>query len=164
MLFMIMNISDSSNCISLYNRSAAWFDAPTTSTTYKVNASWVSGWWPAKGEFEKPVPHQPKWALHCSSKREGFLPWTGCQSKTVVWTDKGYFTFSPGISTSYNRTFAGRNFTDQDPVQVTTSNPVDLWLLCGINGSCTDLTPFVMIGGGVHGVATFSWSSSEPFR
>ena len=67
-LFRIRNISDSSNCISLYNRSAAWFDAPTTSTTYKINDSWVSGWWPAKSEFEKPAPHQPKWALHCSSK------------------------------------------------------------------------------------------------
>ena len=34
-----------------------------------------------------------------------------------------------------------------DPLRSNT-NPFDQWLLCGVNGSCTNLAPMAMIGGG----------------
>ena len=48
-----------------------------------------------------------------------------------------------------------------DPLR-TNANPFDQWLLCGVNGSCTDLAPMAMIGGGSSekGELTFDWKGT----
>ena len=56
---------------------------------------------------------------------------------SVAWASKGeYFTFSPGISTSFNNTHAGFNFSDQNSFLEYPSTLFGNWLLCGTNGSC----------------------------
>lgn len=153
---LVKNLNDTSGCIQLYNQTAGWFALPETSSgpCHSANASWVSGWWPAEIATGQP-PRQPKWAPYCQGINWGDLwPWTGCQSRTVIWANKGkYFTFSPGINTAFNNTHAGHNFSDQNPFQVYPSNPFDNWLLCGINGSYMNLEPMVMMNGGSHGVS-----------
>ena len=39
------------------------------------------------------------------------------------------------------------------------ANPFDQWLLCGVNESCTDLSPMAMFGGGYSekGQMGFEW-------
>lgn len=55
------------------------------------------------------------------------------------------FSFSPPMCSDHvNIT----NFTSQDPHLSNPPNPFNLWLLCGTNGSCSDLSPFSMIQGG----------------
>lgn len=53
----------------------------------------------------------------------------------------------------------GNNFTTINPRR-SNINPFDQWLLCGINGSCTDLTPMVMLKGGKgeKGQLSFTWT------
>ena len=75
------------------------------------------------------------------------LPWTGCQAKKYTWAVEKYFSFSPYISREYNDTFAGYDFSAVDPLRPN-SNPFDQWLLCGVNGSCTDIAPMALIRGG----------------
>lgn len=161
---MVKNISLSSPCILLYNQTAAWFGLPEDANgpCKSANATWISGWWPARGSDES-APRQPKWAPFCYGPNWGQRwPWTGCQSHRVIWANTGkHFTFSPGISTGFNATFAGSNYTDQDPHLFYVSNPFDDWLLCGVNGSCMNLEPMGMVGGGGHGVTEFSWSTSK---
>ena len=55
-----------------------------------------------------------------------------------------YFTFSPYISTTHNKSFSGYN----------------VWLLCGVNGSCTNFSAFSMLKDGGWGNASFSWNTS----
>lgn len=153
----------SNSCIVLYNQTAAWFDLPYHSGPCRAaNASWISGWWPAR-QGKGVLPVQPKWAPYCYGPNWGqYWPWTGCQSHKVTWAHSdSVFTFSPAISTSFNDTYAGSNYTDQDPNQVYSSNPFDNWLLCGVNGSCMNLEPMAMIAGGAHGISEYTWSSSK---
>ena len=161
---LVKNISYVGECIQLYNQSAAWFEIPWDTPPYSVNASYLSGWWPSMDPTGTPS-RQPRWAPFCIGEigGDGRFPWTGCQSREVVWAKKDLFSFSPNISTVFNATYPGRNFTNQDPRTFSVANPFDVWLLCGINGSCTDLSPFAMVGGGVQGVGRFNWSSSTPF-
>lgn len=164
--YIVHNISEASSCIPLYNQTAGWFDLPPDSggPCHSAKATWVSGWWPAKMSNSIP-PRQPKWAPYCSGVNWGEIwPWTGCQSHTVTWVDKAQrFSFSPWISTGFNKSFPGSNFSDQNPFQSYVSNPFDNWLLYGINGSCMNLEPMIVIGGGVHGVSQFTWSTSCPW-
>lgn len=44
------------------------------------------------------------------------------------------------------------------------SNPFDLWLLCGINGSCMDLASLAMVNGGAFGLSHVIWNTSEAFE
>ena len=103
------------------------------------------------------------------------LPWTGCQARKPAWVVEGYFSFSPYISVEINEIFAGHDFTFMNPDRAD-ANPFDQWLLCGVNGSCTDLSPMAMIGGGYSekgqmgfewkgtlsaGSGSFDWSSSN---
>ena len=57
---LIVNISQDSACVQLYNQTAAWFDRPFNSST-GANATWVRGTWPAsipKGNASiLPQPH-----------------------------------------------------------------------------------------------------------
>ena len=55
----------------------------------------------------------------------------------ATWAVEGLFSFSPNIG-------RGPNFTVVDPNQAN-ANPFDQWLLCGVNGSCTDLSPLAML-------------------
>ena len=89
------------------------------------------------------------------------LPWTVCQAQKYTWAVEKYFSFSPYISREYNDTFAGYDFSAVDPLRPN-SNPFDQWLLCGVNGSCTDLAPMAMIGGGSSekGELTFDWKGT----
>ncbi|XP_033616552.1 uncharacterized protein LOC117284967 [Fukomys damarensis] len=49
----------------------------------------------------------------------------------------------------------GAPFVNQRVGRRSWINPFDNWLLCGINGSCSDLRPFAMIGGGAQGWGRF---------
>ena len=42
--------------------------------------------------------------------------------------------------------------------------PLYVWLLCGVNGSCTDLSPLSMVAGGAWGNASFYWNGSSVFE
>lgn len=162
---VVHNISlNQTDCILLYNQTAAWFDAPSESG--QTNATWISARWPiaaSKGNF--PIPSQPKWSPFCTGRRDSALPpWTGCQSRGVRWAVKDHFTFSPNIGTLFNDTLPGYNWTFQNPAQAVVANPFDNWLLCGVNGSCTDLAPMAMVLGGGVGNASLYWNASETFE
>ena len=45
------------------------------------------------------------------------------------------------------------------PLKLFSANPFDIWLLCGVNGSCTDISPLAMLQGGSIGNASFEWNS-----
>ena len=73
----VRNISENSKCVQMYNQIAAWFDLPEDSygPCHSANASWISGWWPAK-HGEEQAPRQPKYAPHCLGINWGkFWPW-----------------------------------------------------------------------------------------
>lgn len=159
----VRNISDKSDCVLIYNQTAAWFQLSdghfdwTESYRLSLTGVWLEGWWPTNDGQDIRPPGQPHWAPFCFGNTEEDLlfPWTGCQDRVVQWAKRGYFTFSPGMGTTFNATFAGYNYTWQDPSLDLPINPYNVWLLCGINGSCTDLSPMAMIGGGAHGIARF---------
>lgn len=46
---------------------------------------------------------------------------------------------------------------EQDPHM----NPFNKWILYGVNGSCTDVAPLVMIQGGAYGVHSFTCYSQH---
>ena len=101
-------------------------------------------------------PIQPKLAPFCTGRQDVKLALssTGCQSRDAGWAIEGLFSFSPFIG-------QGHNFTNMDPSQAN-ANPFDQWLLCGINGSCTDLSPLAMIKGGrgEMGQLEFDWKGT----
>jgi hypothetical protein len=77
---------------------------------------------------------------------------------------KNYFSFSPYIATVHDSSFSWYNWTYQNPAQVGSSNPFNVWLLCGVNVSCTDLSPLSMVVGGAWGNASFYWNGSNVFE
>ena len=87
------------------------------------------------------------------------LPWTGCQARKPFWVVEGFFfSFSPYVSVEINEILARRDFNFMDPDRAD-ANPFDQWLLCGVNESCTDLSPMAMIEGGYSekGQMGFEW-------
>lgn len=99
---LIVNISQDSVCMQLYNQTAAWLDRPFNSST-RANATWIRGTWPVsipKGNAS--IPPQPRWTPFCRGVRDSLPPWTGCQSRKAAWVVKKYFTFSPYISTMHD--------------------------------------------------------------
>ena len=76
---------------------------------------------------------------------------------------KKYFTFSPYISTRHSQAFAGNNWTYQSPAQRGANNPFNVWLLCRVDGRCTDLSPLSILMGGAWGNASFYWNGSDLF-
>lgn len=146
--------SSSPPCVQLTLGTAlAWRPAENNRT---VEAPWIQGWWP-NGKLNASGPLQPRWAPFCkrTPKRMPF-PWTECQSRKVTRIIDPYFTFSPDL-----RTFLGsRNpsvpYTNKRTNSEEWTNPFDNWLLCGTNGSCSDLRPFAMIGGGMQGAGRYS--------
>ena len=101
---------------------------------------------------------------HFAEVYETLPPWTGCQSRKAAWVVKKYFTFSPYISTTHNQTFAGYDWAYQSPAQRRANNPFNVWLLCGVNGSCTDLSPLSILMGGAWGNASFYWNGPDLFE
>lgn len=107
------------------------------------NVSWIQGWWPAKEGSGYP-PFQPMWAPFCveGPQCQGSLPWSGCQSREIIWAKENYFSFSPDISVN----------SSQAPVNESSPHwykldAFNIWLLGGINGNCMDLSPLAMVGG-----------------
>lgn len=147
---MISDLKDQSQCISLYNQSAAWLKEAAWRTHFEIiaNASVIQGWWPSR-KSRKALPQQPRMAPFCKgrSSENSMLPWTGCQARKPAWVVEGFFSFSPYISVEINEIFAGHDFTFMNPDRAD-ANPFDQWLLCGVNGSCTDFSSTAMIGGG----------------
>ena len=68
------------------------------------------------------------------------------------------------IGTVHNSSFSGYNWTYENPAQVGASNPFNVWLLGGVNGSCTDLSPLSMVAGGAWGNSSFYWNGSNVFK
>ena len=90
------------------------------------------------------------------------LPWTGCQARKTFWVVEGFFfSISPHVSVEINEILAGHDFNFMDPDRAD-ANPFDQWLLCGVNESCTDLSPMAMIEGGYSekGQMGFEWQGT----
>jgi hypothetical protein len=47
---------------------------------------------------------------------------------------------------------------------VRADNLFNVWLLCGVNGRCTDLSPLSILIGGAWGNASFYWNRSDLFE
>lgn len=160
----VTNLNDSSHCIHIYNQSAAWLQESSWGEHNEVvtKAVLLYGWWPSLsgGGYSSP---QPRWAPYCKGamQDDSPVPWTGCQDRLATWAVDGHFSFSPYISVKFNSSHPGHNITHMDPER-SNVNPFDLWLLCGINGSCTDLSPMVMLGGGRvgRGSLSFDWKGT----
>lgn len=151
---LISSLQDKTQCISLYNQSAVWLKKVSfggAAFDMKADAIVIRGWWPSRkgGRSKNKPPSQPRMAPFCreESMEDVMLFWTGYQAKRYTWAVENYFSFSPYISREFNDTFAGYYFSHMDPLRSNT-NPFDQWLLCGVNGSCTNLAPMAMIGGG----------------
>ncbi|XP_063118813.1 uncharacterized protein LOC134479340 isoform X1 [Rattus norvegicus] len=131
-------------CIMLSNQSSAWLREATWGTGEEdivANATVLYGWWPYINSSTCPL-RQPKLAPFCrgTQDEELTLPWTGCQSRDSAWAVQNFFSYSPDLG-------GGENFTTIDP-RWSNNNPFDQWMLCGINGSCTDVMPMAMLLGG----------------
>ena len=131
-------------CLLLLNYSYAGLEMTVkTDDGYKANATVLYGWWPhvhsTDDDCSNP-PRQPQLAPFCTGipAEDTLFPWTGCQARRSGWAKRGIFSFSP--LEGYG------NFTTMDPWRYDI-NPFDLWLLCGHNGSCTDLMPMGMLLG-----------------
>ena len=123
-------------CLLLLNYSYAGLEMTVkTDDGYNANATVLYGWWPhvhsTDDDCSNP-PRQPQLAPFCTGipAEDTLFPWTGCQARRSGWAKRGIFSFSP--LEGYG------NFTTMDPWRYDI-NPFDLWLLCGHNGSCTDL-------------------------
>ncbi|XP_057350444.1 uncharacterized protein LOC130681393 [Manis pentadactyla] len=177
-----------SNCLSLKQHMYGWFSRDRKSgefsqsfrenKTYTYAAVSQMVLW-INGTFVKPPikqinysniffpyrPRQPKYAPHCMGDYEGEQwPWTDCQSHATTWADEGHkFSLSPDMEeisgSVYRRVAEGGEF-QQDVGR----NPFHKWLLCGVNGSCSDLSPFIVLQGGGIGMSNSSctYESTSP--
>lgn len=126
----------------------------TVTQNFTTNAVWFNGSWPWTNYFNSSnstPPTQPKWAPSCWGTYKGeSWPWTGCQSRRVRWADRIIkFTFSPDV-VGPDRYVQG--FFQQEDIV----NSFNTWLLCGVNGSCLDASPLIMISDGSFGEGNFS--------
>ncbi|XP_057347717.1 uncharacterized protein LOC130680663 [Manis pentadactyla] len=158
------------NCISLKQRKYGWFSDPITglgpsgNLTSPQNVLWINGTFVESPEgithasketggstiSAPPVPRQPKYAPHCLGDYEGERwPWTDCQSAAVTWADERHmFTVSPDMTEK--RSWGTALVKDSNYSQPMNRNPFHKWMLCGVNGSCTDLSPLsALLGGGI---------------
>lgn len=151
------------NCISLKQRKYGWFSDPITgivlggleNLTIPQNVLWINGTFvdPPGGLNSTTSLRQPKYAPHCLGDYEGEpWPWTDCQSATVTWADTHQrFTISPDMTEG--RSWGTALIKDSNYSQPMNRNPFHKWMLCGINGSCTDLSPLSALLGGGKGVS-----------
>ncbi|XP_063136744.1 uncharacterized protein LOC120099615 [Rattus norvegicus] len=157
--FGIFNkISSDLPCIMSSNQSSAWLREATWGAGEEdivANATVLYGWWPYINSSTCPL-HQPKLAPFCRGTLDEklTLPWTGCQSRDSAWAVQNFFSFSPDLGGRVNFNTIGPRWSN--------NNPFDQWMLCGVNGSCTDLTPMAMLlgGKGEKGRLSFSWTGN----
>ncbi|XP_073071484.1 uncharacterized protein [Manis javanica] len=113
-------------------------------------------------------PRQPKYASHCVGDYEGELwPWTDCQSTVVTWaTERQEFTISPDMEgRPANEAWWPVKVLEGEFRQQLSMNPFHKWMLCGVNGSCTDLSPFSALQGGGIGVKNITfWCENNHMR
>ncbi|XP_055464764.1 uncharacterized protein LOC129678107 [Psammomys obesus] len=145
------NQTHADSCIKLGNFSYAKLGKETIrNRTSSANATVLFGWWPQHGSSygSNERKHQPQYAPFCTGRHADssiIFPWTGCQSRRAHLLENGLFTFSP--LEGYG------NYTEMSPWNYPT-NPFNIWLLCGVGGSCTDLSPMVTILGGATATTT----------
>ena len=120
---------------------------------------WLNGTFPSPNWNEMERPHQTRIAPHCGGEDEGELPpWTDCQSSVARWIDEHkYFTFSPNMLFGPEEEFVMRMGLFLQDHRLSLYHK---WLLCGINGSCTDLNPLVFLKGGAVGKAIYTGLSN----
>ncbi|XP_073087438.1 endogenous retrovirus group K member 7 Env polyprotein-like [Manis javanica] len=113
-------------------------------------------------------PRQPKYASHCVGDYEGELwPWTDCQSTVVTWaTERQEFTISPDMEgRPANEAWWPVKVLEGEFRQQLSMNPFHKWMLCGVNGSCTNLSPFSALQGGGIGVKNITfWCENNHTR
>nr|XP_044992401.1 anaphase-promoting complex subunit 13 isoform X1 [Jaculus jaculus]XP_044992402.1 anaphase-promoting complex subunit 13 isoform X1 [Jaculus jaculus] len=115
--------------------------------TFTELTIWFNGTF-VVGDNASEVLYQPHLTPRCGGVDEGDLwPWSDCQSSAVGWADKQHlFTFSPEMRGRHPYVGAWK---DGLFLQDERYNPFTKWLLCGVNGSCTDFSPFVLLQGGI---------------
>lgn len=123
--------------------------------TYTQEVIWFRGTFlmPNESDSQK-SPNQPKLAPHCRGTYEGEKwPWMGCQAAQTKWADKNQlFTFSPNMRGPFGQQSEMKSgLFLQDKRMI----PYSKWLLCGINGGCSDLSPLVLLQGGETGLHKF---------
>ncbi|XP_057356155.1 uncharacterized protein LOC130683343 isoform X1 [Manis pentadactyla] len=148
------------NCIPLTRKAYGWYDpydrhtAASSSRTAFSQANltleviWINGTFvqPKPPKSTQRRPYQPRYAPQClGDYEEDSWPWTDCQSHTAIWVDENqYFSLSPDMSRETLWKTQGESSISQD----VSLNPFHKWLLCGTNGSCTDLSPLSLLLGG----------------
>lgn len=159
-----------SKCIHLKQRKYGWFDKakitvshtnPTISVNMLHSVLWINGTFvnpPNSTHSHTTSPQQPKYSPHCLGNYEGELwPWTDCQSHKSTWADVAQrYTISPRM---LDPILPGPNVTwDMGGWQQDRNvNPFHKWMLCGINGSCSDLSPLTaLLGGSISGRSNVS--------
>lgn len=126
-----------------------------TNRTFWHEVNWVNGTFLPPNFSDKKRPHQPKIAPHCSLEDEGLiLPWSDCQSSITHWADQSKtFSFSPNMIDNPEKEFVMKKGLFIQDIRM---HPFHKWVLCGVNGSCTELNPLIFIQGGAVGKASFT--------
>jgi hypothetical protein len=130
-------------------------DITFTNRTFWQEAIWVNGTFLPPNFSDKERPHQPKIAPHGRLEDEGLiLPWSDGQSSITRWADQSKtFSFSSNMMAEPEKEFVmKKGLFIQDFIM----HPFHKWVLCGINGSCTDLNPLVFLQGGAAGKVIFN--------
>ena len=122
---------------SLLEQGSLCFVITITNWTFWQEAIWVNGTFLPPNFSNKECPHQPRIAPHCSLEDEGLiLPWSDCQSSITRWADQSKtFSFSPNMMVDLEKEFAMKKGLF---IQAIRMHPFNKWMLCGVNGSCTD--------------------------
>lgn len=130
-------------------------DIKISKRTFRQEAVWVNATFLSPNFTDRERPHQPRIAPHCSSEDEGLTPpWSDCQSSITRWADQDRtFSFSPNMMVDPGEEFAMKQGLFLQDLRM---HPFHKWVLCGVNGSCTDLNPLVFIQGGAVGKASFT--------
>ncbi|XP_059107641.1 uncharacterized protein LOC131900446 [Peromyscus eremicus] len=128
-----------------------------THTEVLEKAVWLNGTFLSSkdnlSDSEMP-PVQQRFAPHCwHTYEQEVWPWSDCQSTVVAWADASKsFTFSPDMrGPKRGRLMYNQGLFIQNPLM----KPYDKWILCGVNGSCTELNAFSLLQGGTTGFSSF---------
>ena len=130
-------------------------DITITNRTFWQDAIWANGTFLPPNFSNKECPHQPRIAPHCSLEDEGLiLPWSDCQSSITRWADQSKtFSFSPNMMVDLEKEFAMKKGLFIQDIRM---HPFHKWMLCEVNGSCTELNPLIFIQGEAVGKASFT--------
>ena len=133
-------------------------DKTVTKRAFWQEAIWINGTFLSPNFLNKERPRQPRIAPHCSWEDEGLIPpWSDCQSSITRWADQvRTFSFSPNMMVDQEEEFAMKQGLF---IQDFRMHPFHKWVLCGVNGSCSDLNSLAFIRGGAAGKASFTGAS-----